>query len=60
MIKMKDPAAPLRGIKLLYAFLLKAGGEYDPSERPEAQSPIIQENRDQNDQASGRPIGMNN
>ncbi len=49
-------AAPLRGTKLLYAFWLKAsGGESDPSERPQAQSPIIQKNWNQNDQASGRP-----
>jgi len=39
---MKDPAA--------------SGGESDPSERPEAQSPIIQKNRNRNEQASGRPI----
>ncbi|MBN2200955.1 hypothetical protein JW777_03270 [bacterium] len=40
-------AAPLRGTKLLYAFLLKAsGGGSNPSERPEAQYPIIQKNQE--------------
>ncbi len=34
----------------------RGAGEFDPSERPEAQSPIIQKNWAQNDQASGRPI----
>jgi len=62
---------PLCGTKLLYAFWLKAssgvsqetwmmdaasGGEFDPSERPEAQYPIIRKNREWNEQASGRPI----
>jgi hypothetical protein len=31
-------------------------GKSDPSERPEARSPIIQKNWNQNEQASGRPI----
>jgi hypothetical protein len=54
---MDDGRRPLRGTKLLYAFWLKAsGGESDLSERPEAQSPIIQKNWNQNEQASGRPI----
>jgi len=71
---MKDPAAsggvsqvnwmmdtaPLRGTKLIYAFWLKAsGGEFDSSERPEAQSSIILKIRNQNERASGRPIKTN-
>jgi hypothetical protein len=54
---MMDPAAPLRGTKLLEVFWLKASDWVsDPSERAEAQSPIIQKKWNQNEQASGRPI----
>jgi hypothetical protein len=69
----KDPAARCAGSSYSIYELLKtssevsqetwmmdaeSGGESDPSERPEAQSPIIQKNRKWNEQASGRPIEM--
>jgi hypothetical protein len=68
---MKDPAARFAGSSYYICELLKtssgvsqetwmmdaaSGGESNPSERPEAQSPIIQKNWNQNDKASGRPI----
>jgi hypothetical protein len=53
---MKDPAA--NGRISQENWMMDAGnsGETDPSERPEAQYPIIQKNWTLNEQASGRPI----
>jgi hypothetical protein len=50
-------AARCAGSSYFISKVLKtSGGESNPSERPEAQSPIIQKNWNQNIQASGRPI----
>jgi hypothetical protein len=47
-IRMNDPAAS-SGV-LLETWMMDAasGGEFDPSERPEAKSPINQKNENQN------------
>jgi hypothetical protein len=71
LVELNDPAARCAGSSYYIYKLLKtssgvsqeiwmmdaaSGGESDPSERPEARSPIIQKNWNQNEQASGRPI----
>jgi hypothetical protein len=69
---MNDPAARCAGSSYSISKVLKTSGgpnneqisllgpaklgESDPSERPEARSPIIRKNWNQNEQASGRPI----
>jgi MtfA peptidase len=52
---MKDPASCDGVSHETWMMVAAAGGESDSSERPEAQSLIIQKNRNNNDQASGRP-----
>ena len=53
---MKDLAAHCGVLQETWMMDAPSGRESDSSERPEAQSPIIQKNRYQNEQASGRPI----
>jgi hypothetical protein len=53
---MNDPAASGGVSQETWMMDAASGGESDPSERPEAQSSIIQKNSNENDQASGRPI----
>ncbi len=61
---MTDPAVndesrrKQRGIEKTWIMDAESGGGSNSSERPEAQSPIIQKKLNQNDQASGRPIEM--
>jgi hypothetical protein len=53
---LKDPAASSGVSQETWMMDTANGGKSDSSERPEAQSPIIQKNWNENDQASGRPI----
>jgi hypothetical protein len=53
---MNDPAASSGVSQEIWMMDAASGGESDPSERPEARSPIIQKNWNQNERASGRPI----